>query len=248
MDAEKHFSEAVRTCPLDPMARKLYADALWKRGAQGEAIEQMHECIRLAGALDVAQVVRLGEMYLQRGDLLRAEEQALEAIRIASDDGSAWVLRARVQRSRGKLEVALADFHRALSHDPDNFEVRLEVAELYNTIHRPERGLAILHALTEQVPEQEQSPRVALLEGLALQQLGRHYEAIEAFARAQQSGAPAGDVFLHSADSYLAMGFPDRARWAVEEAERSAAPSAAVQEARTRIAAVRMDPAATLQR
>lgn len=235
-DAELRFVEAIRACPHDPMARKLYADALWKRGAESEAIEQVRECIRLSGALDVGQVVRLGEMYLKRGDLPHAEEQAQEAIRLANDDAAGWILRAHARTAQGRLDMALADLQRALSHNPDNLDVRLEIVQLYTALNRPDRGLAVLHALTEKIPEQDLSPRAAILEGTALQQLGRHGEAIEAFARAQQRGAPPGELLLRSADSYLALGMPDRARWATDAAERVSAPVDSVREVRGRIA------------
>ncbi|MDA0657509.1 MAG: tetratricopeptide repeat protein [Planctomycetota bacterium] len=249
-DAEQRFVEAIRACPHDPMARRLYADALWQRGAESEAIAQVRECIRLSGALDVGQVVRLGEMYLKRGDLLRAEEQAQEAIRLANDDAAGWILRARTRSAQGKLELALADLQRALSHNPDNVDVRLEIVEHYTALNRPERGLAILHALTEKTPEQDLAPRVAILEGTALQRLGRHDEAIDAFARAQQRGGSPGDLLLRSADSYLALGMSDQARWAADAAERVSASVDSVREIRGRIArqSPPTDGAATLQR
>lgn len=205
-EAEQQFLEAIQVCPQDPMSRKLYADALWSRGAQAEAIEQARECIRLSGALDVGQIVRLGEMYLQGGDLPHADEQAQSAVRLANSDPAGWILRAHVRTAQGKHEMALADLQRALSHDPDNLAVRLEIVELYHQLQRPDHGLAVLHALMETTPEADLPARVALLEGLALQQQGRHHEAIEAFDRAQRRGTPPAELWPRAHESYLALG------------------------------------------
>ena len=238
-EAEQHFADAVQSCPHDAVARKLYAESLWKRGAEREAVEHMRASAQLAGPFDVSHVVRLGEMHLALGELALANQQAREAIRLATDDPSGWLLRGRVQRTQGHVEAALADFHRALAIDPDHLQVKLEIAELYNQIHRPQRSLAMLHAMTEQVPAEELSPRAAVLEGLALQQLNRHRDALVAFSRAMQGGEPVADLLLWSADSYLALGFPERAEWAVAQAEQVDADLDSLNRIRGRIAAAR---------
>ncbi|HYW78036.1 MAG TPA: tetratricopeptide repeat protein, partial [Thermoguttaceae bacterium] len=48
-DAERLLAKAVKSCPIDPEARRHYAETLWQRGAQLEAIAQLEEATRLAG-------------------------------------------------------------------------------------------------------------------------------------------------------------------------------------------------------
>src|SRR5687768_14950000 len=44
--AETLLAEAIQACPVDTEARKLYAEALWQRGAVQDAIEQYTEAVQ----------------------------------------------------------------------------------------------------------------------------------------------------------------------------------------------------------
>src|SRR5262245_49468246 len=73
--AEALYASAIQQCPSDERARHGYAQALWQRGAQDEAVAQMEEAVRLSGS-DPQRLVELGEMYLHRGELRRAGQHA----------------------------------------------------------------------------------------------------------------------------------------------------------------------------
>src|SRR6266516_3723956 len=73
--AESLFAAAILKCPSDERARYGYAESLWQRGAWQQAVEHMEEAVRLSGN-DPERLVRLGQMYRARGDLVRARRQA----------------------------------------------------------------------------------------------------------------------------------------------------------------------------
>src|SRR5438105_11527494 len=48
--AEGLFAAAIVKCPIDERAHFGYAEALWRRGRQSEAIAQMEEAVRLSAS------------------------------------------------------------------------------------------------------------------------------------------------------------------------------------------------------
>ena len=224
-DAESHFSESIRVYPTDPLSRRLYAEALWNRGEQEAALEQMRAATELSGGVDVPLLVRLGEMYRERGQLTLAAHQAREAIRLATDHAPAWILQARVKRQNGDIAGALADSHRALSYDPNNLAVRLDVAALHLQANRPHRSLAVLHAIVDQQGGGDLPLEALALEASSQQKLGRHAEAIETFAELRRRGGATAETMMSTAESYLALRQLEGAEWALREAEQRSDPS-----------------------
>ena len=76
--AETLLAQAVAACPVDAEARRHYAEALWRRGAQQEAIAQLEEAGRLAGE-DASLWARLAEMHLASGQPDLARQNAEQA-------------------------------------------------------------------------------------------------------------------------------------------------------------------------
>jgi len=75
--------DAVRGCHLEMPQRTnvplRLRESLWQRGECEKAISHMAEAARLSGH-DPERLVRLGQMYLARGDLAGAARQADVAI------------------------------------------------------------------------------------------------------------------------------------------------------------------------
>ncbi len=65
--AEGMLGKAVAACPIDPEARRYYAEALWRGGARQEAIAQLHEACKLASE-DAPMRVRLADELQGRND------------------------------------------------------------------------------------------------------------------------------------------------------------------------------------
>ena len=217
--AELLLEKALRTCPVDYEARRHYAEVLWKRGAQKEAIAQLEEAVRLMDQ-DSTLRVRLAEMQLEFGYADKARQTAEEALDLDPKLASAWAIRGRAMRAAGQKPQALADFHRALGYAPGDRQILLEVAELYRQLNQPQRALATLQALADTYNPGEEPRDVLHLTALAYKALGRYEDAVESLATAVIRQTPTAELFYDLGDAELLAGRPDAAAAAVEQALR----------------------------
>jgi tetratricopeptide (TPR) repeat protein len=191
--AEALFASAVEQCPADERARHGYAQSLWQRGAQDEAVAHMEEAVRRSGN-DPERMVELGGMYLHRGELPRAGQQADRAIAANPQLAGAWALRGQTQQALGQREAALASFHRALSLRANDPPVQLAVAAIYAQQNRPQRALATLQALADSYPPDQVPAEVLIQEAYACRALGRHADAAARLAQATERSPPPGSL------------------------------------------------------
>jgi tetratricopeptide (TPR) repeat protein len=215
--AETLYAEAVLKCPRDERARCGYAESLWQRGAQVEAVAHMEEAVRLSGH-DPERVVQLGEMYLARGELGRAGQQAERAVAANGQLPGAWALRGKVLAAQGSRTEALASFHRALALQGQYPEVQLALAEIYNQQDRPQRALATLQALADGYPPDQLPVDVLIHQGLALRKLGRHTDAARSLAQAAERGSPSADLLYELGRTQLTAGDTPAARLSIAAA------------------------------
>jgi tetratricopeptide (TPR) repeat protein len=216
-DAESLISESVRLCPTDERMRAQYAETLWNLNAREEAIQHMQLAVRLSGG-NPELLVRLGDMYLEVGDLALAAEQAERAIAANRQLASAWALRGDVLQRQGDEAESLASYHRALSYSPRYPRVQLAIAESYRKQGRPGRALAALRNLADGYPEGEVPAQVWFLEGLAQKELGRYDGAISSFTAAIQKSPHSPELLFQLAETHLLMGDSINARIAVHAA------------------------------
>jgi tetratricopeptide (TPR) repeat protein len=215
--ADHLLAAAVESCPEDERARRLYAEALWQRGDAASAITHMDEAVRLSGG-DAQLAVRLGEMYLARGDTARAAQRAAMAITAAPQLPAAWALEGDVLVSRGERDAALARYHRALAYRRDYPQVQFAVAEIYAAQGRHQRALATLAALGEQFEPDGMPQRLAVMRGLSHKALGQYNAAADQFTLAARAAPPTSELLYELADSLLLAGEPAAARLAAEQA------------------------------
>lgn len=215
--AETLYAEAVLKCPSDERARCGYAESLWQRGAQTEAVAHMEEAVRLSGH-DPERMVQLGEMYLARGELARAGQQAERAVAANGQLAGAWALRGKVLAAQGSRTDALASFHRALKLQSQYPEVQLALAEIYNEQNRPQRALATLQSLADSFPPDQVPVDVLIHQGFALRQLGRHADAARSLAQAADRGSPSADLLYELGRTQLSAGDASAARLAIAAA------------------------------
>jgi tetratricopeptide (TPR) repeat protein len=213
--AESLLSQAIKSYPDDPNAQRYYAEVLWQRGLQEDALRHAEEAQRLASD-DAGIAVRLGEMQLTLGRLDEARRIANEAIDLDPHSAAGWALRGRVAVIDGQLDAALADFHRALAAHPGDRELIFETAEVYRRMNRPQRALATLASARENYQSGDEPARLLYMEGLALAALDRHQDAIDAYQEASKRAAPTAELFAQLAQSHLRAG-------QVAEAEQSVA-------------------------
>jgi tetratricopeptide (TPR) repeat protein len=203
--AEGLFAAAIERCPQDERARCCYADVLWQRGAQEEAISHMEVAVRLSGS-DPQRRVQLGKMYLARGQVHRASVQADKAIAANREFAAAWALHGDVLKAEGLRSEALGSYHRALSIQPHYPEVQLALADLYGQQDRPQRALATLQALADHYPPDQLPSEVAYREGLVLRRLGRHEDAAVRLAAAIQRGPATAEMHFELAQTQVLAG------------------------------------------
>ncbi len=215
--AEELLAQAVETCPVDPEARRHYAQALWHHGRREEAIAELEEAARLA-VDDAALHVLLAEKRLAMGRIQAAARSAQRAIDLDPDLAEAWAMRGRVRRAVGQPHRALADYLRVLGLAPDHQAVLLETAELYRELNEPERALAALQALADTYPTQEEPQQVFYLQGLAYAALKRWDEAAETLAAASLREPPNPELLCRLAEAELRAGNPIRAARAARNA------------------------------
>lgn len=218
--AEMLFAAAILKCPSDERARCGYAESLWQRGAQADAISHMEEAVRLSGD-DPERLVRLGQMYRTRGDLAQAARMAQRAIVTDTQSAAAWALRGDVQQAQGQRGEALASYHRALSYEPSLPAVQLAIADIYAQENRPQRALATLQSLAASFAPGKVPADVLFREGLALRALGRHQDSVRALAKSADQTNPPPEVLYELARSQLLADDAPAARHTVALALRA---------------------------
>ncbi|MBX3272429.1 MAG: tetratricopeptide repeat protein [Sandaracinaceae bacterium] len=92
------------------------------------------------------------QLALEAGDVNAAVEEARDAARRAAKEGgapfaAACVIRARAERARGRPDRAARELRKALAADPDDPELRLELAEALAVAGRGPSAAAALHGL-----------------------------------------------------------------------------------------------------
>ena len=215
--AEALFATAVEQCPADERARHGYAESLWQRGAQDEAVAHMEAAVRLSGN-DPERLVQLGGMYLHRGELPKAAQQADRAIAANPQLAGAWALRGQTEQALGQREAALASFHRALSLRANDPQVQLAVADIYARQNRPQRALATLQTLSDTYPPGQVPAEVLIQEAYACRALGRHGDAAAKLAQSTERGNASAQLHFELAQSQLQAGDTSAARQSLQAA------------------------------
>ena len=204
-EAERIFTNAVKACPVDERARGCYAETLWRRGACEQAVAHMQEAVKLSGD-DPQRLVQLGEMHLAMGHLEEAARCAEQATAKNCRLSGAWALKGDVDVARGRLDDALATYHRAVAYNAHQPRVQLAMSSIYQRQERPQRALSTLETLAEQFPPGEIPANVYAAQGKCLKQLGRHQDAVEMLAQAVIQGTPSADLLVELADAQFQAG------------------------------------------
>jgi tetratricopeptide (TPR) repeat protein len=215
--AEQLLAEAVKACPVDPEARRHYAEALWQRNARLPAIAQLQEAIKLASD-DARLHVRLAEMHLEMGDTAAALRSAQRAVELNPQLASAWAIRGRARQATGELREALTDYHRALVNAPDDRRVLGDLAALYQRQNRPDRALQVLHVLAETYPPNEEPQWLLAAMADIYSKLGRHDEALDSLLAALERGPPSAELYHALAQNYWDLGQATQAVAAAQQA------------------------------
>jgi tetratricopeptide (TPR) repeat protein len=215
--AEERFRNALEANPADIDARRLFAEALWARGARAAAVAQIEIANQLA-PYDSALTVRAGEMLLGTGNYESALLRADRAIAHNPQLGPAWALRGRIHWSAKRHDLAVADLQRALVHAPGDRDVLLALSEVYLERGQARRCLTTVHQLLDLCPPGTEPQRALYLEGQAFLATGRAADAASSLYAATQRGPSAAELFYALACAEAGMGRTDAAIRAAQSA------------------------------
>lgn len=217
--AEKLFNDALTRSAADDRAHRGLAESLWQRGERELAIEHMEQAVRLSAG-EPKLIERLGRMYLEVGRLEDASRQSTIAREANRDSAAVWALRGDCLLHQGRLDDALAAYHRALALQPDFVDVQLQAAEIYRSQGRFDRLLATLDRLQESVIGDRVPSRVDMLRGIAMRELSRGQEAMRCFQHAAIKDPESAEPHLMIASVCLDNDDIQSARSAVQQAMR----------------------------
>jgi len=203
--AENLFTDALDASESDDRAHWGLAEAYWKRGDQDLAIRHMEQAVRLSAG-DSKFVQRLGRMYMEVGRIEEADRHSLLSLQSKRDSPQAWALRGDCLRAGNQPLQALAAYHRALALQPDYPEVQIAAAEIYQAEGRYDRVLATLDRLQDGIGVDNAPPKVDLLQGIAMRQLGRFDQARRCFQRAARKNPDDATPHLELASLALHQG------------------------------------------
>lgn len=215
-EAEQLLAQAVKTCPVDPQARRYYAEALWHRGERGEALVQMEEALRLSSD-DPKLLLAAAHMQAEQGALEPALARVERALDLDPHSAEGWALRGKLMNDAGLSRRALADYQKALGYDPRNREVLLATAELYRQLNEPQRALANLQTLVDLEPDGSDRQQPLYLMGLAYTAMARYDEAAESLREALRLGDPKPEILYQLAEVEMRAGHPAAAQAATAQ-------------------------------
>ncbi|MGI9457384.1 MAG: tetratricopeptide repeat protein [Aeoliella sp.] len=216
-EGESILRAAIDKNPEDPLPRSHLAEALCRRNAKEEALEQFTAAAQLAPE-DASLAVRTGELLLESNRAEEAASEAARAVRLDRDLADGWALRGRAQAAMGFEDRALADYQHALLLAPSNAEVLLALSSLYSRRGQHQRCLATLHRLLDTFPPGAEPADALLLEGSTYLALDRPAQAGERLALASERGLATAELRVMQAKVELARDRPQPAEQFVRQA------------------------------
>lgn len=201
--AKTCFTRAAAENPEDQLARINLARALRQEGDLSAAIEQMQQGLELSGNRDPLLITELGEMHLQAGRWLPAQQHAETAIELNHRCAPAWALQGKLHQAKGESEDALTAFQRAVSLDPNLTDVQLEIASVYQSTNQPLRALSAIEKVLHRFPLDQQPELALLAKGEVLMQLQQFNTALDVLQIASERTKPSREVFLRLAQAQI---------------------------------------------
>ena len=237
-EAERKLEEAVKLNRDEIETRLHYAEALWMRGKQSEALAILYDAAERstkqmeksqAAASAAAKLLELG-----KNDV--AVSWADQCVRETPRDYRGWWLRAKaLMRIGNEYEKAgrhataqrcywdaCNDFYRALAFQPPERELLPELARLQMQMNEPEHALATWQHLLRLYPPGDE-PAIAFCgKGDTLALMGRFDDAADCFVTASLREPDNLAICLRHVELELQAGRTEQAKQAFLQAERLA--------------------------
>lgn len=146
------FKKAIEERPDDWERRDVFAKVLLQLDRQGEATIQANKAVQMAPD-KAAPLITLTDIYLARGLADKAAESIAKAQLIEPGNTKAQERAAAIAASTGKLDEAIAMTQRMVAAKPNNTELLVSLAALYNRNKQPKKAEEILNKVVELDPE-----------------------------------------------------------------------------------------------
>jgi len=181
VDAATKLIDAVLVqSPTDPDALVMRAQMAMQRGDTDAAIVDLRAALR-DQPTNVLLVVQLAQAYIRSGNLELAEQTLRQAVQSNPRDAKTRLALAQFLVNKGEAEKARPVLEQLVRDEPNDAEAVEGLARLLLIVNEP---AAALQAATTLQALRPNSTAGFLLEGVALQALGRSDEARAVFERA----------------------------------------------------------------
>jgi Flp pilus assembly protein TadD len=180
------FKKALEDKPDDWERRDLYAKVLLKLDRQGEATIQANKAASLAPD-KAAPLVTLTDIYVARGLADKAADTIAKAEKLEPENNKVIERAAVVAANAGRIDEAIALNERVLAAKPDNTEVLVALADLYNRNKQPKKAEEVLNKVVALDPANAHRTFYNL--GVVIENrddatAADHRKAVEAFRKA----------------------------------------------------------------
>ena len=211
--------EILAARPTMPVTYEFLSFVQAEAGRADEAIGTL-ELARRHGLLSDALASRLGLLYSERGNSRRALEILEPLAASPNPDVSNAIGIARA--SAGRLPEALEAFEAALRADPGNAAAHQNAGLTWIRRGEPQRALSEFDLA---FARNDRLPRAWNGRGVALEQLGRHGEALAAWKRALELDPKQFDALWNVGSVAARVGEADLSRRALERFIATAPPA-----------------------
>jgi Flp pilus assembly protein TadD len=180
------FKKAIEEKPDDWERRDLFAKVLLKLDRQGEATIQANKAAQIAPD-KAGPLVTLTDIYLARGLAEKAADAIARAQQLEPESGKVLERAAAVAANAGRIDEAIALNEKIVAAKPDNTEVLVALADLYNRNKQPKKAEEVLNKVVALDPANAHRTFYNL--GVVIENRddaseSDHRKAIEAFRKA----------------------------------------------------------------
>jgi Flp pilus assembly protein TadD len=138
------FKKSIEDKPDEWERRDLFAKVLSKLDRQGEATIQATKAAQLAPD-KAGPLVTLTDIYIARGLPEKAADAIARARQLEPESGKVLERAAVVAANAGRIDEAIALNEKILTTKPDNTEVLVALADLYNRNKQPKKAEEVLN-------------------------------------------------------------------------------------------------------
>lgn len=160
-------------------------------------------------ATQLAQLLDEARKAVDSGDPAKALELASQYAEYAPDDAEMRGIRGRALLAQKQYDKAAEDLEAAVTSESSDPDLRLSLAEAFDSANRPDLAEPHLRAAARQIADDAWA---YYNDGLLLEELGKTQQAADAFREADELEPGNPEILLARARALLAAGQPEQAR------------------------------------